>query len=71
MVVDDEVFNVRAICGLLMVLKVPQDVIVDIAYNGEEALELVKSAIQDGDPLRYSLILTDCSMPFLDGYKMS
>ena len=39
------------------------------AYNGLEAVNEIKKAIDDNDPFRYSLILMDCSMPFLDGYQ--
>ena len=42
-----------------------------MAYNGEQAVDFVKKACQEKDPWRYSLILTDCSMPFMDGYVAS
>ena len=32
-------------------------------------MSFIEKAISEGDPERYSLILTDCSMPFMDGYK--
>ena len=28
----------------------------------------IKQAIDEKDPMRFSLILMDCNMPFLDGY---
>ena len=45
--------------------------IVDVCYNGEQAVALIKKAISENDINRYSLILTDCSMPFMDGYEAS
>ena len=39
------------------------------AYNGEQAVKAVKTAIDECDPYRFSLILMDCNMPFLDGYE--
>ena len=69
MMVDDEAFNLIAMQGLMRVLGL-EDMAkkVDKCFNGEEAVQLVQNAIREGDPYRYSLILTDCSMPFMDGY---
>ena len=72
MVVDDEVFNIYAIQGLMRVLGMPHDLgNVDVCYNGEQAVDLIRKAIQENDINRYSLIMTDCSMPFMDGYQAS
>lgn len=38
-------------------------------FNGKEVVDLVASSIEEGDPHRYGLIITDCSMPILDGYE--
>ena len=68
--VDDEAFNILVIKGLMRVLGM-QDIEqkVDTGYNGEQLVEHVEKAISEGDPYRYSLILTDCMMPFMDGYE--
>ena len=72
MIVDDEVFNIFAIQGLMRVLGMPHELKnVDVCYNGEQAVELVRKAIEEFETDRYSLILTDCSMPFMDGYQAS
>ena len=71
MVVDDEAFNCHAVCGLMRILGLKDQDNVDICYNGEEMVKLVEKAIQENDINRYSLILTDCSMPFMDGYVAS
>ena len=44
---------------------------VDTCYNGKQAVDLIQKAIDEGEPQRYSLILTDMSMPYLDGYEAS
>ena len=42
--------------------------ITEFAYNGEEALNKVKHAVQNNDPYKYAIIMMDCNMPFMDGY---
>ena len=70
MVVDDEKFNCDIIDGFLMILGFTQrSSMVEFAHNGEQAVKLIKNAIDDQDPYRFSLILMDCNMPFLDGYE--
>ena len=44
---------------------------VDRCYNGEESVAKFKKAVDEGEPDRYPLIITDCNMPFLDGYQAS
>ena len=70
MAADDEAFNILVIKGLMRVLGVQDiDSKVDCCYNGEQLVEFVQKAVDEGDPYRYSLILTDCMMPFMDGYE--
>ena len=68
--VDDEKFNCDIIEGFLMILgfKGGADDLV-FAYNGEQAVKVVQKSIEECDPYRFSLILMDCNMPFLDGYE--
>ena len=68
--VDDEAFNIFAIKGLLKILNM-DDSLVDTCYDGKQAVDLVKAACDNNEPLRYGLILTDCSMPVMDGYLAS
>ena len=68
MLVDDEVFNIIAVQGLMRILGLDEQVKVDVCYNGEQAVDLIRKAIEENEVDRYSLILTDCSMPFMDGY---
>jgi CheY-like chemotaxis protein len=39
------------------------------AYNGEQAVKIIKQSIDQGNFYQYSLILMDCNMPFMDGYE--
>ena len=71
MLVDDEVFNIFAVQGLMRVLGLDQRVKIDVCYNGEQSVNFIRKAIEEDDVDRYSLILTDCSMPFMDGYEAS
>ena len=70
MIVDDEKFNCDIIEGFLMVLNMHNyKARVKQCYNGEQAVEAVRAAVEEFDPFRYTLILMDCNMPFLDGYE--
>ena len=69
--VDDEPFN---ILGMQLILKMigPKLIhnIVDIAHNGMEALNSVKTAHYDNeDRYCYGLIFIDLSMPVMNGYE--
>ena len=44
--------------------------LVDRAYNGLEALNKVKNSFVSGQHI-YGLIITDISMPVMDGYEVS
>ena len=46
-VVDDEVFNIVAIQGLMRVLGFTHTHLVDVCYNGEEAVKLIQKAIEE------------------------
>ena len=44
--------------------------IIDTAYNGQQALEMVRKAFER-QSYSYGLIFMDCSMPVMDGYDAS
>lgn len=68
-IADDEPFNITALLSLLKVMKMKDvSTLVDVCHDGSETVELLREAIRQGDPCRYSLILTDLSMPGMDGY---
>jgi len=71
MVVDDEPFNVEAHVQILRMIGVKTSIQIDTCFNGREAVQLVQKAIDENQEDRYKLILTDCAMPVLDGYKSS
>ena len=71
MIVDDEPYNVL---GLTIILQQSGftniQSIVDTAYTGQQALDLVINAYEQGKE-SYGLIFMDCSMPIMDGYTAS
>jgi len=60
LIVDDDVRNVFALTSLL---EDTIDVQIGIAYNGQEALDILK------DDIKFDIILMDIMMPILDGYE--
>ena len=50
-------------------LGVKNEVQIDTGYNGQDAVALMEQAIEMNEVDRYILILTDCSMPVMDGYE--
>ena len=68
---DDEPFNVIGMQLSLSRLGIKGlDSLVDRAYNGLEGISKVKNALRRGSHI-YSLIITDISMPMMDGYEAS
>ena len=45
MIVDDEVFNIFALKGLMRVLGCEMEERIDVCYNGEQAVDLIRKAI--------------------------
>lgn len=62
LIVEDDVRNVYALTNILE----PRGVIVDIARNGEEALEQLEQSLSKPDG-RIDLVLMDVMMPVMDG----
>lgn len=62
LIVEDDVRNVYALTNILE----PRGVIVDIARNGEEALEKLEQSLSKPDG-RIDLVLMDVMMPVMDG----
>ena len=70
-IVDDEPFNLLGMQIMMDQLNiVGLKNIVDKAHNGKEALDKIVSSFNEGSHI-YSLILTDISMPVMDGYELS
>ena len=65
MVVDDEEFCLSTMKAQLTLLKVNYKNICDFCITGKEALDKVEEVYKNGQ--KYKLILTDFSMPVLDG----
>ncbi len=70
LIVDDQVFNIEAVKGILEFVFKFDLTRVHQATDGEEALEMVKKDCVDHDgESSFSLILIDCNMPFMDGFE--
>ena len=69
LIVDDEKFNCDIIYGFMMILGLRNRAdIAEFAFNGEEALRKIQHAVHNNNPYKYSIIMMDCNMPFMDGY---
>ena len=70
LLVDDNVFNIKTMQSLL---KLKYSIMPVVAMNGEEALKKVEERLKeckDGEQ-PFKLILMDCNMPIMDGFKAS
>lgn len=71
LIVDDEPYNLLGLkivlqqSGIKNILK-----IVDTAYNGQQAIDMVIKGFNQDD-YSYGLIFMDCSMPIMDGFMAS
>ena len=71
LIIDDEPFNIIGMQLLLNNLGIKGlGSSVDRAYNGLEGLNKVKHSFMEGKHI-YGLIITDISMPVMDGYEAS
>ena len=71
LIIDDEPFNVIGMQLLLNNLGIKGlGSSVDRAYNGLEGFNKVKHSFMEGKHI-YGLIITDISMPVMDGYQAS
>ena len=71
LIVDDEPYNVLAMLLVISHIDIPGlNSIIDRAYNGLEAVAKVKDAFESNSNV-YALILTDISMPVMDGYEVA
>ena len=67
MVVDDEEFCISTMQIILQLAGVDTSMQVDFCISGEEALSCFTKAYANG--FKYKLILTDFSMPVMDGIE--
>ena len=68
---DDEPFNVIGLQLSLSRLGIKGlNRLVDRAYNGLEGSKLVRDSFNGGKHV-YGLIITDISMPYMDGFELS
>ena len=67
LIVDDEAYNCEVLKMMIISLGFPPSNLT-LSMSGKDALALVKESMNHYR-WRYSLILTDLSMPLMDGYK--
>ena len=71
LIIDDEPYNVLGMQLILNQMNIKGlSKVVDRAYNGIEAFTKVKDAYNNGSHI-YGLILTDISMPVMDGFELA
>lgn len=71
LLVDDEPYNILGLKIILQQSGIKNLMqLVDTAYNGLQALDLVKNAYEK-NKYSYGLIFMDCSMPVMNGYEAS
>ena len=75
LIVDDEQFNINSIKIILEYQGCIGNIdnITSFALNGAEALQMIKTNVQQNNFMYcdYNLIITDINMPFMDGITMS
>eukprot|EP00356_Strombidium_inclinatum_P015296 CAMPEP_0170486864 /NCGR_PEP_ID=MMETSP0208-20121228/5790_1 /TAXON_ID=197538 /ORGANISM="Strombidium inclinatum, Strain S3" /LENGTH=106 /DNA_ID=CAMNT_0010760943 /DNA_START=2857 /DNA_END=3177 /DNA_ORIENTATION=+ len=64
LIVDDQVFNIEAIKVILRADNIDLNNDIQEAYNGQQALDLVKERTAAN---MFHIIFMDCNMPFMDG----
>ena len=70
LIVDDIFFNQQAMMiQLKLLIQADLDKICCKAFNGQEALDLVKADVRDQGFSSFNLIFMDCNMPVMDGYE--
>ena len=67
LVVDDEEFCISSMRAVLYSQGINIEFQVDFCITGKEALEQVKKTYENG--MKYSVIMTDFSMPVMDGIE--
>ncbi len=71
LLVDDEPYNILGLKIVLQQSKIKNLMnLVDTAYNGQQAVDLVKNAYEK-NKYSYGLVFMDCSMPVMNGYEAS
>lgn len=69
MIVDDQIFNIRALRIILNLLHLKEGIEIVEAMNGIEAVQAVKDDIElhNGTRTSFVFIMMDSNMPFMDG----
>ena len=66
--VDDEPFNVQAVANILQMLGINKERQIIVGRNGQDTIDIIMRAIEEDEIEQIGLIISDCSMPVVDGY---
>ena len=64
MIVDDQIFNIEAMKVILKLCNIDLEKQVEIAFNGQQAVDKVKERTEQN---MFDIIFMDLNMPFMDG----
>ena len=67
LVIDDHFTNFQVIENFLKIIGFKNQLV--YAYEGKEALRIIKETVDDNECSQFSLIMIECKMPIMDGYE--
>lgn len=72
LVVDSDQHNLDIYGMFFMILQLDNmHERVTFCQNGLQAIDVIKQSIANGNPLEYGLVITDCHIPFCDGFMLT
>lgn len=68
-VVDDEPFNVDAVVHILELFGIKKDTQILVGRSGFDTIDIINKALNEHELGQIALVISDCSMPRMDGYE--